>query len=92
MFCDGDGGAGNLAFLDNHCPITTSNETVFNFGIFLDALQSGVVLSSMGFPEKFLYCFWWGMRNLRYVYALYNWVCGVCATSFSALSRCLTLE
>ncbi|KAJ6359360.1 hypothetical protein OIU76_000983 [Salix suchowensis] len=67
LFCDGAGGAGNLSFLDNHCPIRTPNETVFNFGIFLDALQSGVVLSSKGFPEKFLYCFWWGMRNLSSV-------------------------
>ncbi|KAJ6748818.1 CYCLIC NUCLEOTIDE-GATED ION CHANNEL 15-RELATED-RELATED [Salix purpurea] len=65
LFCDGAGGAGNLSFLDNHCPIRTPNETVFNFGIFLDALQSGVVLSSTGFSDKFFYCFWWGMRNLR---------------------------
>ncbi|KAJ6748824.1 CYCLIC NUCLEOTIDE-GATED ION CHANNEL-LIKE PROTEIN [Salix purpurea] len=71
LFCDGAGGAGNLSFLDNHCPITTPNETVFNFGIFLDALQSGVVLSSRGFSDKFIYCFWWGMRNLRYVYAFF---------------------
>uniref|UniRef100_A0A6N2KBQ7 Uncharacterized protein n=1 Tax=Salix viminalis TaxID=40686 RepID=A0A6N2KBQ7_SALVM len=64
LFCDGAGGAGNLSFLDNRCPIRTPNETVFNFGIFLDALQSGVVLSSTGFSDKFFYCFWWGMRNL----------------------------
>ncbi|KAF9671145.1 hypothetical protein SADUNF_Sadunf12G0017100 [Salix dunnii] len=64
LFCDGAGGTGNVSFLDNYCPVTTPNEKVFNFGIFLDALQSGVVLSSMGFPEKFFYCFWWGMRNL----------------------------
>ncbi|KAG5233744.1 hypothetical protein OIU77_000941 [Salix suchowensis] len=64
LFCDGAGGAGNLSFLDNHCPIRTPNETVFNFGIFLDALQSGVVLSSTGFSDKFFYCFWWGLRNL----------------------------
>ncbi|KAJ6359363.1 hypothetical protein OIU76_000986 [Salix suchowensis] len=64
LFCDGAGGAGNLSFLDNHCPIRTPNETVFNFGIFLDALQSGVALSSTGFSDKFFYCFWWGMRNL----------------------------
>ncbi|KAJ6359369.1 hypothetical protein OIU76_000991 [Salix suchowensis] len=64
LFCDGAGGAGNLSFLDNRCPVTTPNETVFNFGIFLDALQSGVVLSSTGFSDKFFYCFWWGLRNL----------------------------
>uniref|UniRef100_A0A6N2KJ93 Cyclic nucleotide-binding domain-containing protein n=2 Tax=Salix viminalis TaxID=40686 RepID=A0A6N2KJ93_SALVM len=64
LFCDGAGGAGNLSFLDNHCPIRTPNETVFNFGIFLDALQSGVALSSTVFSDKFFYCFWWGLRNL----------------------------
>ena len=37
----------------------------FNFGIFLDALQSGVVETSTDFPQKFFYCFWWGLRNLR---------------------------
>ncbi|XP_012090094.1 cyclic nucleotide-gated ion channel 1 isoform X2 [Jatropha curcas] len=53
----------NNSFLDPFCPIQTPNETVFNFGIFLDALQSGVVASN-DFPKKFFYCFWWGLRNL----------------------------
>ncbi|KAH1073743.1 hypothetical protein J1N35_026071 [Gossypium stocksii] len=35
----------------------------FNFGIFFDALDSGVV-ETMDFPMKFLYCFWWALRNL----------------------------
>ncbi|XP_024438187.1 cyclic nucleotide-gated ion channel 1 isoform X2 [Populus trichocarpa] len=64
LFCDTAGSVGNLSFLDNYCPIITPNETVFNFGIFLDALQSGVVSSSMDFPQKFFYCFWWGLQNL----------------------------
>ncbi|GMN44440.1 hypothetical protein TIFTF001_013629 [Ficus carica] len=29
-----------------------------------NALQSGVVESSTDFPQKFFYCFWWGLRNL----------------------------
>ncbi|KAJ6760281.1 CYCLIC NUCLEOTIDE-GATED ION CHANNEL 15-RELATED-RELATED [Salix purpurea] len=62
FFCDGD--VGDVTFLDDSCPIQTPNETIFNFGIFLDALQSGVVLSSMDFPQKFFYCFWWGLQNL----------------------------
>ncbi|KAF9667380.1 hypothetical protein SADUNF_Sadunf15G0017000 [Salix dunnii] len=62
LFCDGD--VGDVTFLDNYCPIQTPNETIFNFGIFLDALQSGVVSSSMDFPQKFFYCFWWGLQNL----------------------------
>uniref|UniRef100_A0A6N2LPM0 Cyclic nucleotide-binding domain-containing protein n=2 Tax=Salix TaxID=40685 RepID=A0A6N2LPM0_SALVM len=64
FFCDGD--VGDVTFLDDSCPIQTPNETIFNFGIFLDALQSGVVLSSMDFPQKFFYCFWWGLQNLRF--------------------------
>ncbi|XP_057450796.1 cyclic nucleotide-gated ion channel 1-like [Lotus japonicus] len=50
-------------FLNASCPIQTPNTTLFNFGIFLDALQSGVV-ESTDFPQKFFYCFWWGLRNL----------------------------
>ncbi|ONI23395.1 hypothetical protein PRUPE_2G186700 [Prunus persica] len=44
-------------------PDQIKNSTVFNFGIFTDALQSGV-LETRDFPKKFLYCFWWGLRNL----------------------------
>lgn len=51
-------------FLNSSCPIQTPNTTLFNFGIFLDALQQGVVAST-DFPEKFFYCFWWGLQNLR---------------------------
>lgn len=47
-------------------PDEIKNSTVFNFGIFTDALQSGV-LETRDFPKKFLYCFWWGLRNLRFV-------------------------
>ncbi|KAH9646549.1 Cyclic nucleotide-gated ion channel 1 [Citrus sinensis] len=36
---------------------------LFNFGIFLGALESGIVESTY-FPKKFFYCFWWGLRNL----------------------------
>ncbi|KAJ9694436.1 hypothetical protein PVL29_010094 [Vitis rotundifolia] len=34
----------------------------FQFGIYADALSSGV--SSLKFFNKFFYCLWWGMRNL----------------------------
>ncbi|XAR71654.1 hypothetical protein NMG60_11018030 [Bertholletia excelsa] len=49
--------------LNNSCPIQTPNATLFDFGIFLGALQSGVV-ESTDFPQKFFYCFWWGLQNL----------------------------
>ncbi|KAE8684049.1 putative cyclic nucleotide-gated ion channel 9 [Hibiscus syriacus] len=38
--------------LNQSCPIQTPNTTLFNFGIFLDALKSGVV-KSKDFLEKF---------------------------------------
>ncbi|ESW19293.1 hypothetical protein PHAVU_006G112200 [Phaseolus vulgaris] len=36
----------------------------YNFGIFFYALHSGVVKSTTEFPNKFFYCFWWGLRSL----------------------------
>lgn len=51
--------------LNNSCPIETPDATKFDFGIFLVALQSGIV-ESTDFPKKFFYCFWWGLQNLRY--------------------------
>ncbi|KAJ7959309.1 cyclic nucleotide-gated ion channel 1 [Quillaja saponaria] len=53
-------------FLNESCPIQDTNTAIFNFGIFLDALQSGVVAST-DFRHKFSYCFWWGLRNLSSV-------------------------
>lgn len=44
-------------------PDDIKNSTVFNFGIFTDALKSGIVESD-DFWKKFFYCFWWGLRNL----------------------------
>ncbi|CAN0901847.1 Cyclic nucleotide-gated ion channel 1 [Linum grandiflorum] len=61
LYCDGLGG--NKTFFNASCPVTPENPDVFNFGIFLDALQSGVV-QSHDFPKKLFYCFWWGLRNL----------------------------
>ncbi|TKY74116.1 Cyclic nucleotide-gated ion channel 1 [Spatholobus suberectus] len=63
MYCDPEGSDTISAFLNASCPIQDQNTTLFNFGIFLDALQSGVV-ESRDFPQKFFYCFWWGLRNL----------------------------
>ncbi|KAJ8747860.1 hypothetical protein K2173_013028 [Erythroxylum novogranatense] len=60
LYCGGE--VGNKTFLNDYCPIQ-SDKPVFEFGIFLDALKSGVVAST-DFPKKFFYCFWWGLRNL----------------------------
>ncbi|CAN8284479.1 unnamed protein product [Cochlearia groenlandica] len=60
-------GEDNSKYLNGTCPLVDTekitNSTSFDFGIFTEALQSGVV-ESRDFPKKFLYCFWWGLRNL----------------------------
>lgn len=38
----------------------------FDFGIFNQALSSGIV-SSTKFVQKYCYCLWWGLQNLRYI-------------------------
>ncbi|CAN6709322.1 unnamed protein product [Malus baccata var. baccata] len=53
----------NVTLLNNLCHANPPTATSFDFGIFLDAIQSGI-LSSTDFPQKFLHCFWWGLRNL----------------------------
>ncbi|XVF22386.1 hypothetical protein REPUB_Repub12eG0168100 [Reevesia pubescens] len=56
-----------VSLLNNSCPFINPDDIkdakFFNFGIFIDALESGVVETS-DFPKKFFYCFWWGLRNL----------------------------
>ncbi|KAM5573987.1 hypothetical protein ABKV19_013486 [Rosa sericea] len=53
----------NITLLNDLCPINPQNATLFDFGIFLDAIQSGM-LESTDFPQKLFQCFWWGLRNL----------------------------
>lgn len=55
-------------FLDEFCPITTGNKTNYDFGLFEDALQSGIVGVTY-FPQKFLHCLRWGLQNLRLICA-----------------------
>ncbi|XP_076957805.1 cyclic nucleotide-gated ion channel 1-like [Bidens hawaiensis] len=51
------------AYLNKCCPIVEMDNPPYDFGMFLPALQSGVV-STTDFPQKFFYCFWWGLQNL----------------------------
>ncbi|KAL2345899.1 hypothetical protein Fmac_007184 [Flemingia macrophylla] len=57
-----------LPLLNRTCsfvdPDKITDRDTFNYGIFFDALNSGVVESTTDFPQKFFYCFWWGLRNL----------------------------
>ncbi|XP_010456194.1 PREDICTED: putative cyclic nucleotide-gated ion channel 13 isoform X2 [Camelina sativa] len=66
LYCDRNRTVKN-DFLTTSCPFINPDDitksTVFNFGIFTDALKSGIVESD-DFWKKFFYCFWWGLRNL----------------------------
>ncbi|TXG71164.1 hypothetical protein EZV62_006099 [Acer yangbiense] len=39
------------------------NRTIYDFGIYRDALESGIV-ETTNLPKKILYCFRWGLQNL----------------------------
>ncbi|XP_076903502.1 cyclic nucleotide-gated ion channel 1-like [Bidens hawaiensis] len=60
LYC-GEERKGDYSFLNTTC--TPLHPSDFDYGIFLDALESHVV-ETKDFPQKFLYCFWWGLRNL----------------------------
>ncbi|KAG6706986.1 hypothetical protein I3842_06G009600 [Carya illinoinensis] len=57
-------GFGNYTFLNDSCSVETPKTILFDFGIFQEARQSGI-LASKDFFQKTMYCFWWGLRNLR---------------------------
>ncbi|KAL0294666.1 UNVERIFIED_CONTAM: Cyclic nucleotide-gated ion channel 1 [Sesamum angustifolium] len=65
LYCGED--RGDTSFLNSSCPLLEPNEIKspadFDFGIFLDALQSHVA-EHRDFSRKISYCFWWGLRNL----------------------------
>lgn len=50
-------------FLANACPIQNEDKQAFDFGMYLNALNSNVV-QSRDFIQKLFYCFWWGLQNL----------------------------
>ncbi|KAL0711850.1 hypothetical protein Bca4012_018828 [Brassica carinata] len=63
------GDKNNIGYLNTSCPLIDpdeiTNSTVFNFGMYIDALKSGIVeVKPDDFPRKFFYCFWWGLRNI----------------------------
>nr|AAD23055.1 putative cyclic nucleotide-regulated ion channel protein [Arabidopsis thaliana] len=62
-------GSDNIRFLNTSCPLIDpaqiTNSTDFDFGMYIDALKSGVLeVKPKDFPRKFVYCFWWGLRNI----------------------------
>nr|XP_043624809.1 cyclic nucleotide-gated ion channel 1-like [Erigeron canadensis] len=69
LFCE-EGRVGDYGFLNTSCPLLERNEikdsTKFDFGIYLDALQTRV-LETRDFRQKVLYCSWWGLQSLSSV-------------------------
>ncbi|VVA11264.1 PREDICTED: cyclic [Prunus dulcis] len=61
LYC-GDDTFGATTLLNDSCSAKTPNST-FDFGIYSDALESGVI-NSADFVQKISYCFWWGLQNL----------------------------
>ncbi|KAM1020980.1 hypothetical protein ACFX15_041388 [Malus domestica] len=57
--------ARNITLLNEYCPLDTPDgaSSSFNFGIFLDSLKNQNT-EHKNFIKKFLYSFWWGLRNL----------------------------
>ncbi|XP_008233515.1 PREDICTED: cyclic nucleotide-gated ion channel 1-like [Prunus mume] len=53
----------NITFLNDLCPISLVNTTLFDFGIYIAILQSGIP-GSTNYFVKFSKCFWWGLQNL----------------------------
>ncbi|KAM1159482.1 hypothetical protein ACFX19_033219 [Malus domestica] len=53
----------NVTVLNDLCPTIPPNPIAYDFGIFVDTLQSGI-LGTTNFPQKLLMCFSWGFRNL----------------------------
>ncbi|XP_004307429.1 PREDICTED: cyclic nucleotide-gated ion channel 1-like [Fragaria vesca subsp. vesca] len=53
----------NITFLNSLCPIDTPDSKLFDFGIFLGILQSGIPKSTNSLL-KLTNCFCWGLRNL----------------------------
>nr|GMC58231.1 cyclic nucleotide-gated ion channel 1 [Ipomoea batatas] len=87
LYC-GDDHTTFKTLLNESCPIDTPNTTRFDFGIFLDALQSGIV-ESRDFPQKFFYCFWWGLQNLSSLgqnLKTSTFVCEICFAVFISIS------
>lgn len=53
----------NVTRVLSNCEPKNSNNN-FKFGMFADAFINDV--ASADFVSKYLYCLWWGLRNLRY--------------------------
>lgn len=70
LYCDESQPAGydtwhnvSKGILDTRCLVDDDGNGEFNFGIYKQALTSGVIASN-NFFSKFCYCLWFGLQNL----------------------------
>ncbi|XP_020533525.1 putative cyclic nucleotide-gated ion channel 7 isoform X2 [Jatropha curcas] len=49
--------------LSSNCSVDEDGNSIFNYGIYTQAMQSDIVGSRV-FMSKFFYCLWWGLQNL----------------------------
>jgi len=76
MFFDCKTVSGNRSIwyeLSNITSLCTTSNGFYPFGIYGEALDAK--LTSSSFTQKYFYCFWWGLKNLRYVDHV--WLVGV---------------
>lgn len=67
LYCDGKNPRDSLSnqtkeFLNHYCNTSDTNK-MFDFGIYVGALDNGII-SSRKFLDKYFYCLWWGLQNL----------------------------
>lgn len=70
LFCDNPASTNftSLKFSCHPSNLPDTNATHFDYGIFLDLIQSKLVgkPNLKWPPQKLVYCFWWGLQNIRY--------------------------
>lgn len=67
LSCDALGDDNHQKWINSTSVFSSCNpgeSTIFKYGIFENAVTNNVVSSE--FIEKYLYCLWWGLQNLRY--------------------------
>lgn len=60
-------------FLNGFCNISTGRTTSYNFGLYTEALRSGIV-EETNFFRKLLRCLRWGLQNLRFAVLYMAWI------------------
>lgn len=70
------------------CPISTGSTTNYSFGIYEDALQSGIVKET-DFPKKLLRCLHWGLQKLRFAVFHLAWIIITVHVHFVVLFACM---